>query len=71
MAWENIDQMFPQGGVEIDGEWISNQDLIKNGTQIVSYIKIRPVRSMVQEMLRYTYTANGDFTISKEYDVFP
>lgn len=71
MAWENIDQMFPQGGVEIDGEWISNQDLIDEGMQVVSYIKIKPVRSMVQEMLRYTYTADGNFTIAKEYDIFP
>lgn len=71
MAWENINEMFPEGGIYIDDKYLTNDEIRNSETQVVSYIKTKPVRTMTQEILRYSYYANGDFTITKEYDIFP
>ena len=71
MAWENINEMFPNGGVQIDNKWLSNEEIINSDTKVISYLKFRTVRGMRQENIRYTYTSDGDFTITKEYDIFP
>lgn len=71
MAWENINEMFPNGGVQIDEKWLSNEEIINNDIKVISYLKFRTVRGMRQENIRYTYTCDGDFTITKEYDIFP
>lgn len=69
--WEKIDEMFPRGGTMLDGQFYTNEQIKESdlGT-IVSYIQ-KPVRSMMEHQLEYTYYANGDMAARTVYNVFP
>lgn len=69
--WEKINEMFPNGGTTLDGQFHTNEQIIDSGLDtIVSYIQ-KPVRSMIENQLEYTYYANGDMTARTVYNVFP
>lgn len=69
--WEKIDEMFPLGGLDIGGEYLTN-DAIKNSNlnSIVTNI-FKPVRSMLEYQIEYTYYSNGNMIAKTIYNVFP
>lgn len=69
--WDNIDLIFPQGEATFEGKTYKNED-IKNSnlTKITNRI-IKPVHSMVENILEYTYYPNGDLIVRNIYSVYP
>lgn len=69
--WEKIDEIFPKGGTILDGQFYSNEEIAASGLDtIVSYIQ-KPVRSMIENQMEYTYYANGDMIAQTVYNIFP
>lgn len=69
--WEKINEMFPNGKVMLDGQLFSNEQIASSDLEtIVSYIQ-KPVRSMIENQVEYTYYANGNMTARTVYNVFP
>lgn len=69
--WEKINKIFPEGGIDIGGEYLTN-DAIKNShlDSIVTNI-FKPVRSMLEYQIEYTYYSNGNMIAKTVYNVFP
>ncbi len=69
--WEKIDEMFPKGGTVLDDRFYTNEEIAASDLDtIVSYIH-KPVRSMIENDVEFTYYANGDMTARTVYNVFP
>lgn len=69
--WEKINEMFPNGGTILDGKFYTNEQIAASDLDtIVSYIQ-KPVRSMMENQMEFTYYANGDMTARTIYNVFP
>lgn len=69
--WEKINEIFPNGGTYLDGEYHTNKEIQESGIDnITSYIQ-RPVREMLENQMKYTFYANGDMSAETIYNVFP
>ena len=71
MSWEKINEMFPDGGVNIDGKFVTNEEIKNNGTDSISFPMERTIRGATQEIKRHSYYPNGDYEVTLEYSVFP
>lgn len=58
MAWEKIEEMFPEGGAIINGEWLSWEDISRYDS--VSTDIIKPSKEdMIEYVLRITWYSDG------------
>lgn len=58
MAWEKIEEMFPNGGAFINGEWMSWDDISKYDS--VSTNVIKPSKeNMIEYVLKITWFSDG------------
>lgn len=71
MSWDFLDDAILNEGVVIDDNWLSIDEIKRNDPNILSFCKIKTVREIPLEINRLTYTRDGDFTITREYDIFP
>lgn len=64
MAWEKIEEMFPNGGTFINGEWLSWEDIRRYKS--ISTDIIKPSKeNMIEYVLRITWYEDG--TVKQEY----
>lgn len=69
--WEKINEIFPNGGTMLEDKYYTNEQIAASDLDtIVNYIQ-KPVRSMIENQMEFTYYANGDMTARTIYNVFP
>lgn len=49
--WEKFDEMFPQGGIWINNEYITKDYLIKNNINTIGTVYMKPIRSMIENRI--------------------
>lgn len=46
--WDNFNEIFPTGKVEIDGETITRDFLISNGISSIGFPMLKPIRTSIE-----------------------
>lgn len=69
--WQNADEMFPDGGLYLDGRWVSNRELqLMDIDEIPCYL-MKPVRQMVEFEEALIYHSDGSMERYKTYSIYP
>lgn len=71
MAWEKINEMFPDGGTYSDNGWITNEYIKANNLKQVELTLLKPVREMIQQKEKIIWYNDGRMDRFYTYDVFP
>lgn len=72
MAWEKIDEMFPDDEVLTNQNgYITKKDIKDNNLPFIHLTLIKPVRSMRQNQEEIVWFPNGEMARYYSYNVFP
>lgn len=71
MNWDKVEEIFPYGGVEVDGDFITWDQIRKNNYSRISSYLLKPIRSgMLEYVMRYTWYPDGNVKIECVDSVF-
>ena len=71
MAWEKINEMFPYGGFNLQGKWLSNEEIIAKDLPYVTVKFTKPIRKTTQNVARYIWNADGSMQQYYVYNIYP
>lgn len=71
MPWENLEEMFPEGFVVINGVCWSLDDVRNSNLEKIEVDYHKPVREMTQKITRLVYYPDGSMERYDIMDVFP
>lgn len=70
--WDNLDDIFPDGGTYLDDVWYTNEQIrmLPDLPLITSYL-MKPVRDMIEKEWTITWYDDGRMDFDQVYDVAP
>lgn len=69
--WQNADEMFPEGGLYLDGKWVTNTQLQMMDIDEIPSFLMKPVRQMVEFEEALIYHSDGSMERFKTYSLYP
>lgn len=69
--WDNFNEIFPTGKVEIDGETITRDFLISNGISSIGFPMLKPIRTSIENEIQFIWNSDGTMKAFYNYRIFP